>query len=78
MRRCDITPRATVDVLVPSSMSLAPRELAHASLGQRPREKFAPKRALKVRIKIAEEDVEVNRAVSTGEFFSKNWDVAPG
>jgi hypothetical protein len=71
-------------------MRLAPRALVHASLGQRPREKFPPKRALKARIKkvfakrlqhcgiIAEKDAEVNRAVSAGEFLTKTWGVAPG
>jgi len=34
-------------------MYLAPRALVHASLGQRPREKLLPKRALKARIKAA-------------------------
>ena len=34
-------------------MCLAPRALVHVSLGQRPREKFPPKRALKARIKEA-------------------------
>jgi len=42
-------------------------------------EKFPPKASAESANQIiAEEDVEVNRAVSAGEFLTKTWGVAPG